>query len=116
MPIYEYKCLTCGFQCEEFQHMQAAELTECPECKRVSYQKIPSLPGSTMKEYQKPIEMHSIGLGQPDEIAAFKDRNPGATCSSDPADPLYGVPIAHHFHEKKTILKTEGYVDKKGYS
>jgi putative FmdB family regulatory protein len=116
MPIYEYHCDNCGHDNEEFQHIHDEEFVSCPQGCASGYHRVPSLPGSVMKEYQKPIEMHSIGLGQPDEIAAFKERNPGATCSSDPADPLYGVPIAHHFHEKKTILKTEGYVDKKGYS
>jgi putative FmdB family regulatory protein len=32
MPTYEYKCVECGHQFEEFQSISAAPVTICPEC------------------------------------------------------------------------------------
>ena len=33
MPIYEYRCTSCGADLEIFQHMEDPTLTVCPECK-----------------------------------------------------------------------------------
>lgn len=33
MPTYDYKCLECGYQFEEFQSITSEPLTVCPECK-----------------------------------------------------------------------------------
>jgi len=33
MPIYEYRCKSCGADLEIFQHMEDPTLTVCPECK-----------------------------------------------------------------------------------
>lgn len=32
MPMYEYKCDSCGKTCEKIQKYSDAPLTECPEC------------------------------------------------------------------------------------
>ena len=32
MPIYEYRCDSCGFQKEHLQKMSDPQLTTCPEC------------------------------------------------------------------------------------
>lgn len=32
MPIYEYKCQSCGHQLEALQKLSDAPLTDCPEC------------------------------------------------------------------------------------
>ena len=32
MPIYEYRCHSCGHQMEAFQKVSAEPLRECPEC------------------------------------------------------------------------------------
>lgn len=32
MPLYEYKCKTCGLRFERRQSFSEAPLTECPEC------------------------------------------------------------------------------------
>jgi putative FmdB family regulatory protein len=114
MPIYVYKCCDCGYGFEEFQHMSEAPLKICPKCKFVgSLDKVPTLPHTDIKEFNKPIHMHSIGLAHPDEIADFQRRNPEATISTDERDPLYGVPIAHTRKEKLDILKTEGFIETK---
>lgn len=34
MPTYQYECLACKHQFEEFQTMSAARLKKCPLCKK----------------------------------------------------------------------------------
>ncbi len=33
MPTYDYKCMVCNYQFEEFQKITDNPLTECPKCK-----------------------------------------------------------------------------------
>ena len=42
MPIYEYKCESCGHQLEALQKMSDAALTDCPSCNEVSLKKLVS--------------------------------------------------------------------------
>lgn len=112
MPIYCYKCDICGHECEEFQHISEEPLPTCPECTSTGFHRVPTLTHTDMKEFHKPIEMHSLGLAHLDEIQAFRQRNPGVKVSSDVNDPLYGVPIAHHRKEKLDILAKEGWEEK----
>ena len=32
MPIYEYKCLSCGYRFERFQAISEEPVKECPQC------------------------------------------------------------------------------------
>ncbi len=49
MPIYEYRCESCGFQKEHLQKMADAPLTTCPQCGRESYAKLLSAAGFQLK-------------------------------------------------------------------
>jgi putative FmdB family regulatory protein len=49
MPIYEYRCVDCGFQKEHLQKMSDAPLTVCPTCGRDSYAKLVSAAGFQLK-------------------------------------------------------------------
>jgi putative FmdB family regulatory protein len=122
MPIYVYKCEACGHECEEFQHIHDEPLGTCPNCQYGTskcesriFHRVPTAGSTTMREYRKPIQMHSIGLAHTDEINDFQRRNPDVKISRDENDPLYGVPIATSLHQKKAILKKEGFIDKNGY-
>ena len=42
MPIYEYKCTTCGHQLEAIQKFSDEPLTDCPECYKPNLQKLVS--------------------------------------------------------------------------
>ncbi len=49
MPIYEYRCDSCGFQKEHLQKMSDPVLTICPECSKESYNKLLSAAGFQLK-------------------------------------------------------------------
>ena len=49
MPIYEYRCNSCGFQKEHLQKMSDAQLSTCPSCKEESYVKMLSAAGFQLK-------------------------------------------------------------------
>lgn len=49
MPIYEYRCESCGFQKEHLQKMSDSLLTTCPSCGKESYAKLLSAAGFQLK-------------------------------------------------------------------
>lgn len=49
MPIYEYRCDSCGFQKEHMQKMSDAPLSVCPACSKDSYTKLMSAAGFQLK-------------------------------------------------------------------
>ena len=49
MPIYEYRCDSCGFQKEHLRKLSDPLLTACPECGQESYSKMLSAAGFQLK-------------------------------------------------------------------
>ncbi len=49
MPIYEYRCEACNHELEALQKMSDDPLTECPECKQQTLQKLISAAGFRLK-------------------------------------------------------------------
>ena len=49
MPIYEYRCDSCGSQKEHLQKMSDPQLTTCPACGKESYVKLLSAAGFQLK-------------------------------------------------------------------
>ncbi|MBM3391874.1 MAG: zinc ribbon domain-containing protein [Betaproteobacteria bacterium] len=49
MPIYEYRCGTCGFQKEFLQKLNDSPLTTCPECGKESFSKMLTAAGFQLK-------------------------------------------------------------------
>lgn len=49
MPIYEYRCASCGFQKEHMQKMSDSPLTVCPACEKDTYLKLVSAAGFQLK-------------------------------------------------------------------
>lgn len=49
MPIYEYRCESCGFQKEHLQKMSDPVLDTCPNCGKGSYVKQLSAAGFQLK-------------------------------------------------------------------
>ena len=49
MPIYAYKCSSCGHTADVLQKMSAEPLTECPACGKSSYAKQVTAPSFQLK-------------------------------------------------------------------
>lgn len=49
MPIYEYRCSSCGTQKEHLQKISAEPLTDCPECGAATYEKQLTAAGFQLK-------------------------------------------------------------------
>lgn len=49
MPIYEYRCESCGHEMEALQKMSDPLLTACPECKQETLKKALSAAGFRLK-------------------------------------------------------------------
>jgi putative FmdB family regulatory protein len=49
MPIYEYKCTSCGHKKEVLQKMSDAPLRECPACGKATLSKLISAAGFQLK-------------------------------------------------------------------
>jgi len=49
VPIYEYRCLECGFQDEYLQKLSEPQLTVCPTCGKESFRKLVSAAGFQLK-------------------------------------------------------------------
>ena len=49
MPIYEYRCQSCGHQQEFLQKVSDAPLTTCPQCAKPSFSKLLSAAGFQLK-------------------------------------------------------------------
>ena len=49
MPIYEYRCDSCGSQKEHLQKMNDPQISACPECGSEGYKKQLSAAGFQLK-------------------------------------------------------------------
>lgn len=49
MPIYEYRCASCGFEQEVLQKISEAPLTDCPSCGQAAFSKLISAAGFQLK-------------------------------------------------------------------
>ena len=49
MPIYEYRCTSCGHELEALQKFADAPLVDCPACKTGSLTKLVSAAGFHLK-------------------------------------------------------------------
>ena len=49
MPIYEYRCNSCGYEKEHLQKINDAPISVCPACGSTSYSKLISAAGFQLK-------------------------------------------------------------------
>ena len=92
--------------------MQDIVLTCCPVCRCNRFQRVPTIPHSTQKDFATPIVMMSVAYTHSDDVRAFKKRHPNIQCSVNPRDPLYGVPIVTNRHDKMAVLRGEKYEER----
>lgn len=85
MPIYEYRCGSCGFEAEFLQKVSDPLRTECPECGKATLQKLVSAAGFQLKGngwYVTDFRNKDKGA----KPAAGKDSAASAEKDSKPAD------------------------------
>lgn len=49
MPIYEYRCESCGYELEAIQKFSEQPLTDCPTCGKPALKKLISAAGFQLK-------------------------------------------------------------------
>lgn len=49
MPIYEYRCTSCGHELEKLQRLGDAPLTDCPDCGKAELRRLVSAAGFRLK-------------------------------------------------------------------
>jgi putative FmdB family regulatory protein len=49
MPIYEYRCRSCGHELEKLQRLSDPVLTDCPECGKKKLRRLISAAGFRLK-------------------------------------------------------------------
>lgn len=49
VPIYAYRCSSCGYSKDVLQKMSDAPLTQCPECEKETFSKQVSAGGFQLK-------------------------------------------------------------------
>jgi putative FmdB family regulatory protein len=96
MPIYEYRCATCGYQNEYLQKVSDPLLTECPECRKPTFSKLVSAAGFQLKGngwYVTDFKNKDKGSAKPKTEKAAGDKAEASEPKKDDskADPACGA-------------------------
>jgi putative FmdB family regulatory protein len=86
MPIYEYRCSSCGHELEALQKLSDAPLTDCPACRQAGLVKLVSAAGFHLKGsgwYATDFK----GGGKPAAAKADGDGKAGDAKADDKAAP-----------------------------
>jgi putative FmdB family regulatory protein len=79
MPIYEYRCNSCGHELEALQKMNDAPLIDCPACSQAELKKLISAAGFRLK---------GNGWYETDfKTSGKKDKSAAKSASDAPAPP-----------------------------
>lgn len=84
MPIYTYRCTSCGVQFDQQQKFSDAPLTRCPECRKQTLHKVFQPVGIVFKGSGFYATDHRSPSGQTRMSSKDKDSSerPGAPASS----------------------------------
>jgi putative FmdB family regulatory protein len=101
MPIYEYKCQSCGHYFEVLQRISEEPLSACPECKKNTLKKLVSAPNFRLKgqgwyetDFKKDNQKNLAG--DKEEKKSSKDKK------SDEKDPKKDANKKKKSEDKKT--------------
>lgn len=113
MPLYTFHCVLCGHDDTELMPMSDAvtigEQITCPKCSKTGYRRQIDIPHTDLKDFWKPIEMHSVAATSEEELRDLKEKCPDVEISTNPDSELYGVPIVKNRAEKRKVLKAVGF-------
>ena len=80
MPIYEYRCPSCGFQKEHLQKMSDQPLSNCPSCGAAGYAKLLSAAGFQLKGSGWYATDFKGGSSSAPAASSSSDSSPAAGC------------------------------------
>lgn len=86
MPIYTYRCASCGVRFERRQSFNDQPLTRCPECNKKSLHKVYTPVGIVFKGSGFYATDHKSPSGQASR-SSKSESNTSADSSSTPAAP-----------------------------
>ncbi|MBT9506074.1 FmdB family zinc ribbon protein [Rhodoferax sp.] len=89
MPIYAYKCESCGFAKDVLQKMSDAPLTDCPTCGASAFKKQVTAAGFQLKGsgwYATDFKGGASGTSAPATSPASTDSATSSTDSAKPSD------------------------------
>ena len=102
MPIYEYRCASCGFQKEYLQKVSDPLLSVCPECSKDTFGKMLTAAGFHLKGGG----WYATDFKNSGARPAAKTADQGASASKDESKTASK-------EESKTAASGEGNSDKK---
>lgn len=92
MPVYTYRCESCGVQFEKTQKFSDSPLTRCPECGKKELRKVYTPVGIVFKgsgfystDHRSPSGQGRMSSAHNDEKAAASESKPAETAA--PAKP-----------------------------
>lgn len=97
MPIYAYKCESCGHAKDVLQKISDAPLTDCPACGAPKFSKQLSAPGFQLKGsgwYATDFKGGGGVAGAPAASAPATDAAPAAADAAAPTAPSPSAPAA----------------------
>ncbi|WON74795.1 zinc ribbon domain-containing protein [Nitrosospira sp. Is2] len=90
MPIYEYRCGSCGFEKEYLQKVNDAPITACPACGSDAYAKLISAAGFQLKGsgwYATDFKNGGKPKSKPDAETSAAAKSDTGAAKSDTATP-----------------------------
>lgn len=99
MPIYAYRCESCGFAKDVLQKVSDAPLTDCPECAKSTFKKQLTAAGFQLKGtgwYVTDFRNGSGGASKPatsstaDKASSSDSGSSSAASAAAPAAPAAG--------------------------
>ncbi|CAG0123900.1 hypothetical protein RHDC2_00227 [Rhodocyclaceae bacterium] len=82
MPIYEYRCSSCGVQKDVMQKISDAQLTDCPECGKPTFSKQLSAAGFQLKGSGWYATDFKSGGGKPAETPKAAEATTDSSCGT----------------------------------
>lgn len=102
MPIYGYRCSSCGLEKDVMQKMSDAPLTDCPSCNAPTFTKQLSAAGFQLKgsgwyatDFKGGAKPAAKAEGSAAAAAAVSDAPAKAADSSPPSTPCGGSCACH---------------------
>jgi putative FmdB family regulatory protein len=94
VPIYAYRCESCGFTKDVLQKVSDAPLTECPSCSKSAFRKQVTAAGFQLKGtgwYVTDFRNGSGAAGKPAQAEAEAKPETKTETKSEPAAPATGT-------------------------